>query len=75
MTSSTSSTAVATSEIAVRLDRVVKQSLAKFDADRLNRLRNVKSRADDLVRRGLLRKGEYQAASSADMEKLYLRRG
>ncbi len=75
MTSGASSTAVDSSEIAVRLDRVVKESLAKFDPDRLNRLREVKSRADDLARRGLLRRGEYQAASSADMERLYLRRG
>ena len=30
---------------------------------------------EDLTRRGLLRRDEYKAASSADMERLYLKRG
>ncbi len=75
MTSSTSSTAAATSDIAGRVDVAVKGSLTLLDPERLSRLAEAKRRADDLTRRGLLRRDEYKAASSADMERLYLRRG
>lgn len=75
MTSSTSSTAAATSDIAVRVGRVVKGSLTTLNPERMNRLREAKRRAEDLTRRGLLRRDEYKAASSADMERLYLKRG
>lgn len=75
MTTSTSSTGAVTSDIATRVARVVQGSLATLNPERLNRLREAKRRAEDLTRRGLLRRDEYKAASSADMERLYLRRG
>ena len=75
MTSSISSTAAPSPNIDERVARAVKESLATLNPERLNRLREAKSRAEDLASRGLLRRDEYKAASSAEMERRYLRMG
>jgi hypothetical protein len=72
MTSNISSTAVASSDIEKRIDEAIKSASSRLSLERLEHLKNVKRRADELSSRGLLQRSEYSSSSSADFEKQYL---
>ena len=64
--------AAATSDLADRVQTAIKQARDKIGKERMERLLAVKRRADELSKRGLLRKAEYSESSSADLRKRYL---
>ena len=71
MTTNTSSIVAAISDVAERVAEVVESAGGRLSADRLERLKKVKERADDLTSRGLLSPKSYSSPSPAQMQKLY----
>jgi len=72
MTTNTSSTVVVSSDIEKRIDEALRSASSRLSPERLEHLKNVKQRADELASRGLLQRSEYSSSSSADFEKQYL---
>lgn len=71
MTTNTSSTAAATSDVASRLGQAVQSAESRMSPERLEHLKEVKAKADGLSDRGLLRQPGYSAAQPAQLEKMY----
>ena len=71
MTTNTSSTAAATSDVAERVEGVVQAAESRMSPERLEHLKQVKEKADGLRSRGLLRHREYSSPMPAQLEKLY----
>jgi hypothetical protein len=72
MTTNTSSTAVATSDLAERVETAIKHAVGKLDKERLQHLQDLRRRADEFAKKGLLCPREYASSSSADFRKRYL---
>ena len=73
MTTNTSYTAVATSEIGRKLSEALEKAQQSTPAERIERIRRVQEKIDDFSRRGLLKRQSYlPAASPADFRRLYL---
>ena len=71
MTSNTFSTAGATFDIETRVKDAIQQASSKLSSERLVRIKEIKLHADDLSKRGLLKRQEYTSLSSADFKKIY----
>lgn len=74
MTINTSSTVAAGSELVKRVEAAIDSAEKRISSERIARLREVTTRLNDLVQRGLVVKREYHAASAADFERLYIAR-
>ena len=71
MTTNTSSTAVATSDLAQRVGDAMKTAIESLSPERLMRIQEIKKRVDELSEKGLLRREKFSEASSADLRKRY----
>lgn len=71
MTTSTSSTVAVSSNFEKRVEKAILKASTNISPERMQRIKEVKLRADDLGNRGLLRKQTYSSLSSADFLKLY----
>lgn len=72
MTTNTSSIAVAISDIETRVQKALKTASVRLNPERLEHLKLLKQRADNLSSRGLLQRSTYASSSAADLEKQYL---
>lgn len=57
--------------MAKRVEEVVQSAESRLSSDRLERLKQVKERADGLMARGLLRQSEYSSPLPSQLEKFY----
>ncbi|MGH8497209.1 MAG: hypothetical protein ACRERV_00095, partial [Methylococcales bacterium] len=71
MTTNTSSIAAASSNIQERVEEAIQKASANLGKERIQRIKQVKLRADDLSNRGFLRRQTYSSLSSADGGRLY----
>lgn len=71
MTTNTSSIAAASSNIQERVEEAIQKASANLGKERIQRIKQVKLRADDLSNRGFLRRQTYSSLSSADFARLY----
>lgn len=72
MKPNSSSTVVATSEIAERLLKAVGTGEHRLDVKRVEKLREVQKKVLDLRARGLLRRREFVVVTTSDFERRYL---
>ena len=75
MTTQVSYTVDATSDVADRLNRAIRDARDRVDRSRLDKLSEVQGKVEELKKRGLLKKQEYAAAKAADFQKLFMKRG
>lgn len=71
MTSSSSSTVAATSDIAGRLQKAVERQKDILGAGRVEKLGDVQHKVSDLRSRGLLRRREFVVVTTSDFERRY----
>ena len=69
MTTEHSCIADATSDVCDRVTKAIQDARSGAGHDRL---REVQKKVDDLSRRGLLKRQEYAAATTADFKKLFI---
>ena len=67
MTTNTSSTAAASSDVAKRVEEAVESTATRLSAERLEHLKQVKERADALSSRGLLQHQGYSSPAPAQI--------
>jgi hypothetical protein len=75
MATKVSYTADATSDVLGRLEKAVQDAQKTISPDRLKQLSEVQKKVEDLSRRGLLKRQEYAAATTADFQKLFMHKG
>jgi hypothetical protein len=75
MTTEVSCTVDATSDVAVRLNRAIRDAQDRAGRSRSDKLSAVQGKVEELKKRGLLRRQEYAAAKTADFQKLFMSRG
>jgi hypothetical protein len=70
-----SSTAGATSDMAGRLNKAIQSAEGRIGNERLQQLKAVQKKVDELAREGLLNRQHYSAATETDFKRLYMRQG
>jgi hypothetical protein len=69
------STVAAISDIAGQVDDILRRSSERLDSDRIERLKKVQAKVEELRSRGLLRPKEFVVITTSDFERKYMVKG
>ena len=67
-----SSTAGATSDMTSRLNKAIQSAEGRIGTERLEHLKAVQKKVDELSREGLLNRQHYSAATETDFKRIYM---
>ena len=74
MTTHSSSTAVATSEISKRVAGALREATERRSDEEAARIERLRARIEDLESRGFIKRQEYSSPSTGDFERIILHR-
>jgi hypothetical protein len=63
-----------TSDVSTRLNKAIEITGRRIGVTRLNQLRGLQAKIDDLKRRGLLKREEFTPANPADLRRIFAKR-
>lgn len=72
MTTKVSCTVDATSDVADRLNKAIRDARDRVGRSRSEKLTELQGKVEELKKRGLLKRQEYAAANTADFQKLFM---